>query len=94
VRYEGGYREDRQILLPYQLRLSNLWSSVKADALTSRLRIGRPSETNSKEQQSMNAGEQTPTNLRQDQLTPMPTHKRRLPNAGGLCGSFPEGHFR
>jgi len=71
-----------------------LYLHVKADALTSQLRIGRPSETNSKEQQSMNAGEQTPTNLRQDQLTPPPTHTCRLPNAGGLCGSFPEGHFR
>jgi len=79
---------------PKLAEIYDLLDSVKADALTSRLRIGRPSETNSKKQQSMNAGEQTPTNLRQDQLTPPPTHTCRLPNAGGQCGSFPEGHFR
>jgi hypothetical protein len=38
---------------------------VKAGVITSRLRIGRPGKTNSKEQNFISADEQTPTKLRQ-----------------------------
>jgi type I restriction enzyme S subunit len=47
--------------------------NVKAGALASRLRTGRPDTTNSKEQRFRTSACPTPTNLRQDQLTPTPT---------------------
>src|SRR6516165_9269195 len=43
---------------------------------------------------TMSAGEQTPTKLRQNQVIPTPTHKRRLPNASRLAASGAESHFR
>lgn len=42
----------------------------------------------------MSAGEQTPTKLRQNQVIPTPTHKRRLPNASRLAASGAQSHFR
>lgn len=50
---------------------------VKADALASRLRTGCPGKTNSKEQRFQNADEQTPTQLRQNQMIPAPISERR-----------------
>jgi hypothetical protein len=43
---------------------------------------------------TMSAGEQTPTKLRQNQVIPTPTHKRRLPNASRLAASGAQSHFR
>jgi hypothetical protein len=43
---------------------------------------------------TMSVGEQTPTKLRQNQVIPTPTHKRRLPNASRLAASGAESHFR
>ena len=42
----------------------------------------------------MSVGEQTLTQLRQDQVTLSPTSQRRLPNAGGLPAGCSEKHFR
>jgi hypothetical protein len=53
------------------------FEGVKADAIASRLRNDRPEKTNSKEQQSCYADEQTSTELRQDYLTPAPITERR-----------------
>jgi hypothetical protein len=64
-------------LQPCQVTPDVLHSSfpvVKAGALTSRFGSGRPSETNSKERKSLSAGEQTPVDLRQDEMTPAPTN--------------------
>jgi len=48
------------------------FNSVKADAITSRLKNDRPEKTYSKEQDSLNADERTPTGLRQNPLIPAP----------------------
>ena len=49
---------------------------VKADEIASRLKSGRPDQTHSKEQQSLNADAPTPTELRRERMS-----QRRLPNA-------------
>jgi hypothetical protein len=55
---------------------------VKAGGNASRLRIGRPDTTNSKEQREQNADEQAPAKLRRDKVS-----QRRSANAGGWCAS-------
>jgi hypothetical protein len=40
------------------------------------------------------AGDQTPTELRQDHQIPTPTWERRLPNAGSLRTSGTESHLK
>ncbi|WP_126553914.1 hypothetical protein [Dictyobacter kobayashii] len=87
--------EERLLMwLEYNPQVVSYARGVKAGVITSRLRIGRPSETNSKEQHSMSAGEQMPTKLRQNQVIPTPAHKRRLPNAGRFAAGGAESHFR
>jgi DNA invertase Pin-like site-specific DNA recombinase len=45
---------------------------VKADAIASRFGIGRPTKTHSKEETSLNVGDQTPTTLRRKPCVPTP----------------------
>jgi|SRR5438552_17754068 len=69
-------------------------TDVKADVITSRLRIGRPGKTNSKEQNFIHADQQTPTKLRQDQVILSPINKRRLSNASGRCAGSSQSRLR